>query len=548
MKEWRLTTGAALEPKGASAYHDPVFIGKGSYGSVHLYTAKSHKKPDFALKSFVASIKRGVDYTILRELSFYGYLAAIGGHPALPRVTKVIWSADGVELPMAYCGRGMSTRGLGELHPKDKHTVAHQAIDAIYFLHHSMGIVQRDIKSANLVWDQGVSRLSLVDWGISRFFDRGNPYETMTPLVQTLPYRAPEILLGDTAYTAKAEVWSLGILLLELWTGHISVSTKGEIEQLLHYFRLFGTPDETTWPSVTDLPHYSPSFPKWCPHDPWHGLTADQSAFVQGLLVMDPTRRWSMAKVREEWYARFGGQGELPPVYPQKVERDAAMGEAFALRFEREADKQYLARRQALWAAFSEMEAKAGDAHATLAYAMSLVDRLAVEGLPARVDWHLLVLAAVWVVSKLGASSTTEDVDDCMDRVPKIGSHKGFGRWSAKALVKHEKLLLTGLGFCLVDLSPHRFWRLLAKHQSLPFYNCGVYLLDLWEASPAYNLVAPQEAAHQVYSIVHDKCFKGEVGAFLRAALANPLAYKDVSTRLRHALKESEFSFVLHLE
>jgi hypothetical protein len=28
-------------------------------------------------------------------------------------------------------------------------------------------------------------------------------------------------------------------------------------------FRLLGTPNETVWPGVSSLPHFSPAFPKW---------------------------------------------------------------------------------------------------------------------------------------------------------------------------------------------------------------------------------------------------------------------------------------------
>ena len=36
-----------------------------------------------------------------------------------------------------------------------------------------------------------------------------------------------------------------------------------EIDQLFRIFRTMGTPDETIWPGVSQLPDFKPSFPKW---------------------------------------------------------------------------------------------------------------------------------------------------------------------------------------------------------------------------------------------------------------------------------------------
>lgn len=36
-----------------------------------------------------------------------------------------------------------------------------------------------------------------------------------------------------------------------------------EIDQLFRIFRTLGTPDETTWPGVSQLPDYKSMFPQW---------------------------------------------------------------------------------------------------------------------------------------------------------------------------------------------------------------------------------------------------------------------------------------------
>lgn len=36
-----------------------------------------------------------------------------------------------------------------------------------------------------------------------------------------------------------------------------------EIDQLYRIFRQFGTPDDTVWPNINQLPDFKESFPKW---------------------------------------------------------------------------------------------------------------------------------------------------------------------------------------------------------------------------------------------------------------------------------------------
>ncbi|NXH17689.1 CDK2 kinase, partial [Bucco capensis] len=40
-----------------------------------------------------------------------------------------------------------------------------------------------------------------------------------------------------------------------------------EIDQLFRIFRTLGTPDEASWPGVTSMPDYKPTFPKWARQD-----------------------------------------------------------------------------------------------------------------------------------------------------------------------------------------------------------------------------------------------------------------------------------------
>lgn len=92
---------------------------------------------------------------------------------------------------------------------------------------HERGVVHRDIKPANILIDaEGSARLA--DFGIARLVDT----TTMTVIGTTLgtaSYMAPE-QLEDHQVGPGADVWSLGIVLLECLTGErVYVGTPSEV-------------------------------------------------------------------------------------------------------------------------------------------------------------------------------------------------------------------------------------------------------------------------------------------------------------------------------
>ncbi len=91
------------------------------------------------------------------------------------------------------------------------------------------------------------------------------PLRAYTHEVVTLWYRAPEILLGTKLYSTGVDIWSLGCIYAELMMLRPLFCGDSEIDQLYKIFRIFGTPDETTWPGISHLPDFKASFPKWEP-------------------------------------------------------------------------------------------------------------------------------------------------------------------------------------------------------------------------------------------------------------------------------------------
>lgn len=95
--------------------------------------------------------------------------------------------------------------------------ITRQILEAIGFLHR-LSILHLDLKHENLVLRNGNLNfdLKLVDIGSSAFL-----FDEVSTYVQSRSYRSPEVILG-LPYDGRADVFSIGPILLELITGKVT--------------------------------------------------------------------------------------------------------------------------------------------------------------------------------------------------------------------------------------------------------------------------------------------------------------------------------------
>jgi serine/threonine protein kinase len=275
-------------------YQKTEKLGEGTYGTV--YKAKVRGKSDIvAMKKIkVEAEDEGVPSTAIREISLLKEL----NHPTIVRLLEVIHAESKLYLVFEFLDQDlkkfMDSQPDGIDHMLIK-SYMWQLLTGIEFCH-AHRILHRDLKPQNLLIDQN-GNIKLADFGLARAF--GIPVRTYTHEVVTLWYRAPEILLGARQYACPVDIWSLGTIFAEMVTQRPMFPGDSEIDELYRIFRIFGTPTErtpegNTWPGVSELPDWKPTFPAWKAKpliDSVKGLEAYGVDLLQKLCFYEPGRR-----------------------------------------------------------------------------------------------------------------------------------------------------------------------------------------------------------------------------------------------------------------
>ncbi|CAF0917336.1 unnamed protein product [Didymodactylos carnosus] len=114
---------------------------------------------------------------------------------------------------------------------------------------------ENDLKPANLLIS-GKGNLKIADFGLARIFDKVQPHRQYSHQVATRWYRAPELLYGSRSYDEGVDLWAIGCIFGELINRSPLFPGESDIHQLCCVCKLLGTPTESQWPEMKDLPDY----------------------------------------------------------------------------------------------------------------------------------------------------------------------------------------------------------------------------------------------------------------------------------------------------
>ncbi|WVO18708.1 hypothetical protein L204_106428 [Cryptococcus depauperatus] len=297
-------------PAPTSFYTKISHVGEGTYGKV--YKATSPSGVPFALKRIrMEGEKDGFPVTAMREIKLLQSLR----HKNVLKLVEMVVEKGSVYMVLEYMEHdltGLLSHPHLKFTPAHVKSLSHQMLSGLEYLH-THSILHRDMKGSNILVNSK-GELKLADFGLARVYEKGNDRcgegwkarkengkrlsrkEDYTNRVITLWYRSPELLMGETVYGAEVDMWSAGCIILELCTTKPIFQGNDEIHQLEVIYSIMGTPRESDWPRVKELPWYDlvkpkeviPSkfrsaFTKW--------LSTAALDLVEGLLFFDPKKR-----------------------------------------------------------------------------------------------------------------------------------------------------------------------------------------------------------------------------------------------------------------
>ncbi len=266
------TTTLCVGDLVANKYRVVSTLGRGTYGEVVAAVLLTNPSgPRVAIKKISFDIVHENLFIVFREISI---LRAID-HPNIVSLSHVITpkTCDYVLLVTELCEDGDLRKFIKSQFPDRKVSfpllfeILEQLVDAVAYLHDHR-ILHRDIKPQNILCEKNGEKLTikLADFGLAKSVLKRDFFKTVVPMtheIVTLWYRAPEVLLCADQYGEGVDIWSIGVVLLELLSGANPFNGRSEFETLMKIFRLIETPKIDTWPELAHMEFFSDKFPLW---------------------------------------------------------------------------------------------------------------------------------------------------------------------------------------------------------------------------------------------------------------------------------------------
>lgn len=218
-------------------------LGKGAYGIVWKCEDKENGNQVIALKKIFSAFQNATDaQRTFREIIF---LQALSDHDNIVTLLDVINAHNDKDIYLVFefmetdLHTVIRANILEDVH---KRFVVYQLLKALKYMH-SAFIIHRDLKPSNLLLNSECL-VKVADFGLARSIKIKEDDTTpiLTDYVATRWYRAPEILLGSTDYTASVDVWSVGCIIGELYLGKAIFPGLSTINQLTRIMEYTGRP------------------------------------------------------------------------------------------------------------------------------------------------------------------------------------------------------------------------------------------------------------------------------------------------------------------
>nr|GEX87801.1 mitogen-activated protein kinase 3 [Tanacetum cinerariifolium] len=267
-------------------YRPPIMpIGRGAYGIIKLLRHLDHLEPIWLM------IQRTMFFLLRLPWAGDSLTQIIAIKDIIPPPLRREFSDVYITTELMDTDLHQIIRSNQNLSEEHCQYFLYQLLRGLKYIH-SANVIHRDLKPSNLLLNANCD-LKICDFGLARTSAEN---DFMTEYVVTRWYRAPELLLNSSDYTAAIDVWSVGCIYMELMNKKPLFPGKDTVHQMRILTELLGTPTESDLRFIRNedarrylaqLPqHPRQSLSTVFPHV--HPLAID---LVDKMLTMDPTKR-----------------------------------------------------------------------------------------------------------------------------------------------------------------------------------------------------------------------------------------------------------------
>ena len=301
-------------------------IGRGGMGAVYL---AERADGEFQQRVAIKLIKRGMDSDfIVRRFRHERQILASFEHPFIARLLDGGTTTDGVPYFVMELVEGETLYNYADgkrLTIKDRLKLFQKVCSAIDYAHEKK-IIHRDIKPSNIIINKSGSP-KLLDFGIAKILDPNLIHESINPTASMLrmmtpDYASPEQVEGSDV-TPQSDIYSLGVLLYELLTGHKPYDFAGralhEVSRVICEV-MPEVPSQVLNRTQTLLPQYGASTGRYLAvrgtteKQLISDLTSGLDNIVMKAMAKDPADRYASASELSRDITRFltGARVEAP--------------------------------------------------------------------------------------------------------------------------------------------------------------------------------------------------------------------------------------------
>ncbi len=170
-------------------------------------------------------------------------------HSNIVTLNELILQKNELNMIFEFIGQNLFeyAKNMNEIPEYKIRNISFQILQGLAYMHKN-NFFHRDMKPENILISG--DQVKLADFGLARDINSEPPF---TDYVATRWYRSPEVILNSKIYSSPIDIFALGAIIAELYTGVPLFPGKEASDQMNKICEVLGTPSQSDWNEGYDL-------------------------------------------------------------------------------------------------------------------------------------------------------------------------------------------------------------------------------------------------------------------------------------------------------